>query len=535
MQDAPLTVDLILRRCLELGGSYEVVSATPQGVFRHTWREVGERALRLCRVLERLGVGPGGHVGTFAWNSHRHVELLLAAPSSGRVVHPVNIRLSEEHVAYTIGHAGDEVLFVDASLTPTLARLKDRLSVREVVVMEDGAEVDEAFRDRPRYEELLAAEPGGYETPELDERAAAWICYTSGTTGNPKGVVASHRAVLLHSMALLMHDSHRLSRLETVLPAVGMFHVAGWGHPYACAFAPAKLVLPGRDLTPDALTSLIEAERVTVLAGVPTIWLQLERALGDGRRDVSSLRSFLCGGSAVTRSMLARASELGIEILQGWGMTEMLPVGTSERFVPGPVEAGDDQEAAHVGIATPGIELRLVSETGDVLPWDGTTVGELEVRGLWVIRAYLDPEDDANETRFRDGWLRTGDLARIQPDGVVHVVDRAKDLIKSGGEWISSLDLERAITSHPDVAEAAVVAMPHPHWGERPVAIVVPAPGRSLSPEALLEFLRGRVAKWWLPDAVEIVDEIPKTGVGKYDKRTLRKRFAGETGGSGES
>jgi fatty-acyl-CoA synthase len=532
MQDMPLTMDVILRRCLKLGGSVEVVSARPNGELdRRTWRNVGERSLQLCHVLDDLGVPRGGRVGTFAWGSHRHVELHLAAPCTARVIHAVNVRLTEEQVLYLVEHAGDEVLFVDASLTRSLAPLKNKLPIRQYVVMEDGGEVDEAFGDCPGYEELLAAHPAEYELPELREEDAAWICFTSGTTGLPKGVVSTHRSVVLHAMSQLQCDAHAIARSETLLLATQMFHVVGWGLPFTCALGQAKLVLAGRDTSPDALARLIESERVTVAAAVPTVWIQMESVFANPQRDLSSLKRLLAGGSASTRALIGRAGRRGIGYGQGWGLTEMSPSGTWAKFAPGEIdpEAGGSA-AAPVGIPVPGVEVRLVDEsTGNELAWDGSTVGELEVRGWWIIRAYLDPDDDSNEVRFRDGWLRTGDLGQIDPDGTVHIVDRAKDLIKSGGEWISSLELERILAAHPDVSEVAVVAMPHERWQERPVAVVVPAPGRSPDPEALREYAGRYVAKWMVPDLVEIVAEIPKTSVGKYDKRALRARYAGET------
>jgi fatty-acyl-CoA synthase len=360
------------------------------------------------------------------------------------------------------------------------------------------------------------------------EDDAAWICSTSGTTGKPKLVVTSHRSVYLHTLGALMVDSHGISREDTVLPATPMFHVAAWGAPYTCAYAPANLVLPGRDTSPDALARLIESERVTVAFGVPTLWIQLDAAYDEARYDLSSLKTIQCGGASSTRALIDRYAQRGVQYVQSWGMTEMSPCGTSMRMPPSSGAAEDRSPVTKVGPPSPGVELRLIGEDGLPRAWDGVTVGELEARGPWVIRAYLDPEDDANEVRFHDGWLRTEDLARIEPDGTVEIVDRAKDLIKSGGEWISSLDLERALADHPDVGEVAVVAVPDERWGERPIAVVVPAAGRVPDAEELREFLRSRVARWWVPERVLITDDIPKTAVGKYDKRTLRARLATE-------
>jgi fatty-acyl-CoA synthase len=519
MQDVPLTIDMILRRAVELGHGLHVASLGPDGVRRLTWAEIGERALRLVGALDRLRLAPGARVGTFAWNSHRHLELYFAVPCSGRVLHSANVRLHPDHVAYAIDHAGDEVLFVDASLTSTLAPLRDRLAVREYVVMDDGP-AHEAFADCPRYEDLLAADP--VETlPELPESRAASICFTSGTTGRPKAVVYSHRSVVLHAMGALMVDSHAIRRGDVVLPLTPMFHVNCWGLPYSSALAPASLVLAGSDTSPESVARLIESERATVVAGIPTFWVQMDSVFASGEFDLSSVRRILCGGAEAPPSLIARYLERGIDFLHAWGMTEMSPSGTGN-WLP----AGGTIDDAGPGRPVPGVELRLVGADGEPLPWDGESVGELEARGPWVARAYHDPDDDANESRFRDGWLRTGDVARIRPDGSVELVDREKDLVKSGGEWISSLDLERALVSHPEVAEAAVIAVPHERWGERPAALVVPAGDARPDPNELREFLAGQVASWWLPDVIELVPDLPKTAVGKYDKRRLRYAHA---------
>lgn len=520
MQEVPLTLDVILRRAVALGHGLHVASAGPDGVRRLSWAEIGERALRLVGALDRLGLAPGARVGTFAWNSHRHLELYFAVPCGGRVLHSANVRLHPDHIAYAIDHAGDEVLFVDASLTATLAPLRDRLAVREYVVMEDGGAVHEAFAGCPRYTDLLAADP--VETlPELAESDAASICFTSGTTGRPKAVVYSHRSVVLHAMGALMVDSHAIRRGDVVLPLTPMFHVNCWGLPYTAALAPASLVLAGSDTSPASVARLVESERATVLAGIPTFWVQMDPVFASGEFDLSSVRRILCGGAEAPPSLIARYLERGIDFLHAWGMTEMSPSGTANWLA-----AGGGVEDAGPGRPVPGVELRLVGRDGRVLPWDGESVGELEARGPWVARAYLDPDDDANETRFHDGWLRTGDVARIRPDGSVELVDREKDLVKSGGEWISSLDLERALAAHPDVAEVAVIAVPHERWGERPAALVVPRGDARPDPDELRAFLAGRVASWWLPDVIELVPELPKTAVGKYDKRRLREEHA---------
>jgi fatty-acyl-CoA synthase len=521
MQDVPLTIELILRRAVQLGRGFEVVSVGPDGVRRMPWPEVGGRALRLARALDRLGVARGARVGSFAWNSHRHLELYFAVPCSGRVLHAANVRLHHDDVRYAIEHARDEVLFVDASLTRTLAPLRDRLSVREFVVMEDGGEVDRAFADSPRYEELLADEPELEAFAAVAEDDAASICFTSGTTGRPKAVVYSHRSVVLHAMGALMVDGHAVRRGDIVLPLTPMFHVNCWGLPYSTAFAPGGLVLAGSDTSPAAVARLIESERPTVVAGIPTFWVQMDPIFAAAEHELSSVERILCGGAEAAPSLIQRYLDRGIDFLHAWGMTEMSPSGTANWLRAGGT-AGD----AGPGVPSPAVELRLVGRDGDVLPWDGESVGELQARGPWVARAYLEPDDDSNATRFQDGWLGTGDVARIGPDGSVELVDREKDLVKSGGEWISSLDLERALVAHPDVAEAAVIAIPHERWGQRPAALVVPTPGAAPDLESLRGFLLERVASWWLPDVIELVAELPKTGVGKYDKRRLREEYA---------
>jgi fatty-acyl-CoA synthase len=531
MQRFPLTLDLVLRRALELGGQVEVVSRTPEGIDRRTWADVARRAQRVAGVLDAVGVPPGAAVATFAWNGHRHVELMLGVPCAGRAVHPVNARLLPAQVVDLMRHARDEALFVDASLTAALGPVAASLPMRAIVVLEDGAEVDEAFASCPRYETLLAEAAVPDPPPVPAEDDAAWICHTSGTTGLPKGVVSTHRSSVLHSFSSMTVDGHGISRLDSVMPATPIFHANAWGLPYTTALAVAKLVLPGRDTSAEALAALIESERVTVAAGVPTVFLRLLSEL-DAQHDLTSLRRIMCGGAPVPRALAAEFVRRGVDFFQGWGMTEMSPTGTATLLRPGDPVEDEPGSIVPAGIASAGIELRLVGEDGTVLPWDGESVGEVEVRGPWVIESYLDPDDDANEERFHDGWLRSGDLGRMAPDGTLEIVDRAKDLIKSGGEWISSLELERALLQHPAGAQVVVVAVPDETWGERPAAVLVPA-GDAPDAGELREFLSGRVPRWWLPDVVRVVDEIPTTPVGKFDKRRLREELARETAAGG--
>jgi fatty-acyl-CoA synthase len=521
MQEMPLTLDMVLRRARDLGGEVEVVSPSSPTLDRLSWSAVAERAQRLAGALDGLGIEPGERVGTLSWNTRAHLELYLGIPTSGRVLHTANARLDADELAYVFEHAGDRVVFVDASLTPALAAVRNRLRLDHVVVVDDAADADPAFDGSPRYEELVAAAAPA-DLPALAEDDAASISSTSGTTGRPKAVAYSHRSIVLHTMQLLMRDAHAIGRDDVVLPFTPMFHVNCWGLPYASAMAPAKLVLPGRDVSPEHGGELIERERVTVAAGVPTVWVRLAELLEAGERDLGSLERVLSGGAEAASTLIDRYRKRGIGFFHAWGATEMSPSGTGQLLAPDAAAATDKW-----GPPTPGVEVRIVGEEGDQRPWDGAAAGELEVRGPWVTAAYLDPDDESNERRFTaDGWFRTGDIATITPAGRVHIVDRAKDLVKSGGEWIPSIGLESAIVAHPAIAEAAVIGVPHEEWGERPAALVVLEPGAQLDEDDLRAFLAERVARWWLPDAVDVVGELPKTGVGKYDKRRLRAKHA---------
>jgi fatty-acyl-CoA synthase len=521
MQEVPLTIALVLARLRRHSPERHVVTGTAEGSERFTWPEIGERTARLRGALRSLGVERGQRVGTFARNTHRHLELLLGVPAEGAVLAPVNIRLFEDQVEYVVAHAETKVMFVDAGLTPVLAPLRERLGgVEAFVVMEDGEEVAPEFADDPRYEALLEGSEVVSEPARADEGDALALCYTSGTTGNPKGVVFSHRSTALHTISLLMVDNHALSREDVLFPITAVCHVLAWCLPYAAAMIGSDLVFQGPSNAPDHLARLIEEERVTKAAAVPTVWVEMERLFDEGERDLSSMRELLIGGAPVPRPLIRRYRERGITIAQGWGMTEMSPSGTMAR------ETGEGAGSSKQGQAMALVELRLIGDDGDELPWDGAAVGELEARGPCIARAYYEPDDPNAQERFHDGWLRTGDLARIEPDGTVEIVDRAKDLVKSGGEWISSVELENAIGAHPDVREAAVIAVPHPKWDERPLAVVVLRQGAALAEGELAEFLRDRVAKWWIPDEFALVEEIPRTAVGKYDKLALRDRYA---------
>ncbi|WP_308816312.1 long-chain fatty acid--CoA ligase [Pseudonocardia alni] len=533
MQDRPLTLPHVFHRAEQYFGHKEIVTATPAGTVRTTTvAEWVVRTRRLATVLDTLGVSADGRVGTFCWNTDRHLELYLAVPCTGRVLHTLNLRLFPDQLVYVADHAEDEVVFVERSLLGLFWPHVDRMTtVRHVVVIDDGAPTE--IPDDPRirlYEELLAAaEPFAGRFVVEDENTAAAMCYTSGTTGNPKGVVYSHRSTLLHSLATLFADGVGLCERDVVLPVVPMFHANAWGLPYGCLLAGTSLVLPGPGMTPDAVLTLIQDHRVTVAAGVPTIWMGLLPKLGE--YDCSSLRVLLCGGSAVPKSMSEGfRTAIGLPVLQGWGMTETSPVATLGVLRSQHDDLSDDDKAtvrALQGPPVPLVDLRIADpETGAEQPWDGTTSGEVQVAGPWIASEYY--RGEGGGTQFTsDGWLRTGDVAVVDGSGYVKLVDRTKDLVKSGGEWISSVELENEIMAHPKVAEAAVIAIPHERWVERPMACVVVKDGETLTADELLAFLADRVAKWWLPDAVEFIDEVPKTSVGKFSKKTLREKFEG--------
>jgi len=527
MQEYPLTVTQLIGRAERLFGRATIVSRGSSGMHRYTYADAARRVCRVANVLKRLGVEAGDRVGTFAWNTHRHFELYLAIPSYGAVLHTINIRLFAEQISYIINHAEDVVLFVDDSLLATLEPLAEQLHlVRAFVVMGDGPLPASTLAPLYSYEELLGNEPESFPFPSLDENSAAGMCYTSGTTGNPKGVLYSHRALYLQSIAQTMADSFALSERDTVLSIVPMFHANAWNLPFSATMVGAAQVFPGAQPTPEDIARLIQDEQVTVAAGVPTIWMGVLGVLEQKPYDLSSLRCVPCGGSAVPRSLLEAYDQRGITVVQAWGLTETAPLVTVSRPRKHMDALGRDEQLAaraKQGAVLPGIEIRAVDDRGQEVPWDGQTVGELQLRGPWVIREYYN--DPRSAAAFADGWFRTGDVASIDADGFVQITDRAKDVIKSGGEWISSVELENALMGHPKVQEAAVIGLPHDKWQERPLACVVPKPGQSVTKEELFALLRGRVAKWWLPEDIVFIDAVPKTSVGKFAKRELRERF----------
>ena len=521
MQPTPLTLDMIFERMRTVFADGRVADVERES----TYGEEADRILRLARALvEDLGVQPGDRVATLGFNSLRHFELYFAVPLIGAVLHTVNVRLFDEQIAYIVDHAQDTVVFVDAELVEGVAKLAPQLpSVRYYVRMGAARGDDGGLDGVLDHDALIASATPLTELPTLDEDAALGLCYTSGTTGNPKGVLTSHRAQVLHSMAACMADHIGLRESDVVLPVVPMFHAFAWGLPYAAPLTGAELVFHGADSSAEHLGKVIEERGVTLSAGVPTIWKSLLPALEAGEVDASALRLVFVGGAASPRALIEAYDALDIEYLQVWGMTETGPLACASR--PRRRHRGLSRDELldvreRTGTIFAGLQARVTDAHGQPLPLDGATVGELEVSGPWIASGYFGVEAD---DRFNDGWLRTGDMASMEPDGYFRIVDRAKDLVKSGGEWISSVELEGHLLAHPDVADAAVVGVPSRKWDERPVAVIVPVdPAAPPSLETLREFLAPRVAKWWLPDAVEIVAEIPKTSVGKLDKKVIR-------------
>jgi fatty-acyl-CoA synthase len=534
MQSQPLSISTLLRSAARHHGTTEIVSKTVEGdIERSSWGEVERRARRLVRVLMALGVGEHDRVGTLAWNSKRHLEVYYAAPGMAAICHTINPRLHPDDIAYIINHAGDGVLFVENSFTGLIETIAARIAgtVRAVVMMTDPANMpDVALPAGMRllcYDTLMDAADEDYVWPSFDENTASALCYTSGTTGRPKGVLYSHRSTLLHAYAANIADALGLRAIDRLLPVVPMFHVNAWGTPYAAAMSGASLVMPGRHLDGPSLESLMNQERVTVAAGVPTVWMGLLQHLRTSGRRLETVKRIITGGSACPPLLIeAFGAEYGVPVEHAWGMSEISPIGTFNK--PKQVHAGLDEAgqlrlALKQGRILPGLDMKIVDGAGRELPWDGAAFGDLLVRGPWVASGYFgDPPGSALDD---GGWFATGDVATIDPDGVMEITDRSKDVIKSGGEWISSITLENLAVSHPDVAEAAVIAARHAKWDERPLLLVVPVPGRSVTPADVLTVYEGKVAKWWLPDAILVVDELPHTATGKLQKTALRSRY----------
>ena len=519
MQESPLLVRDIFRHGRQVHGLSEVVTFEGDSFRRTTFAEVADRADKLAAALDRLGVGRGDRVATFCFNHQEHVEAYLAVPSMGAVLHTLNVRLFPEQLRYVIDHAQDKVIIADAMLAPVLARvLGERGSVEHVIVV--GDEDASALGETLGYNALLDAEEPGFEWPDLDESEAAAMCYTSGTTGNPKGVVYSHRSTYLHSLASTSAATVGISGYDRILVVVPQFHANAWGVPYAAWLSGADLIMPKQYLQAEPLVRIIESEHPTLACAVPTIWNEVLRYAEEHGSDLSSFRSILCGGSAVPRSLIERFQDrYGVPIIQGWGMTETSPLAAIAMPPRGAPPDRDVEYRTRNGRIAFGVELRVVDGEGKVAPRDGASVGEFEVRGPWVTAEYY---NDPTPDRFRDGWLRTGDVGTVDGRGFMQITDRTKDVIKTGGEWISSVELENALMAHPAVFEAAVVAVPDARWDERPLACVVLAGGEPASAEQLAAWIADKVPRWWVPERWSFVSEIPKTSVGKFDKKVLR-------------
>ncbi len=529
----PLTITSIMRHAERCHGDREVVSVTAdQPLHRYTYRDCFARARRLAGALTGLGMQAGDRVATIAWNDYRHLEAYYAIGCAGAVCHTINPRLFDEQITFIVNHARDRWILTDVAFVPKLEQLAHTFTgVEGFIILTDEAHMpDTSLPNAMCYERLLAGAAPEFDWPELDENAACGLCYTSGTTGNPKGVLYSHRANVLHAYGCALPDSLGLRARDVLLPVVPMFHANSWGVTYAAPMVGAKLVLPGPKLADGKLLcDLVESEAVTISAGVPTVWLALLEYLRDSGRTLASMTRTVIGGSACPLTMMEEFRDRhGVTVLHAWGMTESSPLGTINTPMPGDeaLDAGARAERMlKQGRPVPGVELKIVDDSGAELPWDGVAFGALKMRGPWVCSGYYEL-DAASEAHAEAGWFETGDVATIDPDGYVRLTDRTKDVIKSGGEWISSIDLENAAVGHPAIAEAAVIGVAHPKWQERPLLVCVLRQGEQVDAAGVLEFLQDKVASWWLPDAVVFVDELPHTATGKLSKLTLRQQFA---------
>ena len=529
MMNYPLTLTHFFERSRRLFASKTLATRVPgEPLFRYTYADFAERTMRLAGVLRDLGIRKGDRVATLAWNSHRHLEVYWAAPLSGAVLHTLNFRLSAQDLTYIINHARDSVIFADASVYPMLAGIRDKIpGVKHIVIMKDTTDAV-VPAGLPEYDALLAKSEPLARWPQLEETDALGMCYTSGTTGHPKGVVYTHRGIFLHCMAQAMTDTMGLSENDVILHVVPMFHANAWCVPYGGVMVGATQIFAGPNIQPKDICEIVQAEHVTFVGAVPTVWIAVKELVEKEGYDISTIRCIPIGGSAAPRTLIeAFDKKFDATMMHAWGMTEMSPIGTLARLKSYMREwTEDDQYAVRSkqGYPVAGVELRIVNDDGKEQPWDGLSMGEIQVRGPWVLKSYYDNPDAAD--RFTDdGWFRTGDVAVIDPEGYIQITDRTKDLIKSGGEWISSIDVESMIMGHPKVLEAAVIAVPHPKWVERPLACVVPKPGVSIDPAEIVDYLRDKLARWALPDEVVLIDAVPKTSVGKFDKKVLRERF----------
>jgi len=531
LENYPLTLHTVFERSQSLFAKKEIVSRTSSGIHRYTYADFGRRTKQLASALQQLGVNQGDRVATFAWNHHYHLEAYFAIPCMGAVLHTVNIRLPVEHIVYILNHAEDRFLLIDEGLLPLFEKIKDQLKTIEgYIILTDKKELpDTLLHPVYLYENLLDGADPLYKFPsDIHENAPAGMCYTSATTGNPKGVVYTHRGIYLHSFGIGLADSLGLAERDTVMPIVPMFHVNAWGLPFASVWFGSKQVLPGPMPTPEALLRLIADEKVTVAAGVPTVWTAALKAQESLQADLSSLRAVICGGSAAPRALIeSYEQQLKVPFFHAYGMTETTPLVTVARLKSYQEELPSEEQyniRATQGLLVPGLDMKIVGPRGEVA-WNGQEMGEIWLRGPWVATEYY--KDARTQDSFQDGWLQTGDIAVIDAEGFVKLVDRAKDLVKSGGEWISSLDLENALMAHPNVFEACVIGVPHPKWEERPLAFVVlkDAALQAGDKNELLHFLGNKFAKWWVPDDVIILEEIPRSSVGKFLKRALREQY----------
>ncbi|MCX7363787.1 MAG: 3-(methylthio)propionyl-CoA ligase [Alphaproteobacteria bacterium] len=531
MQDRPLLISQMIDFAAAYYPEVEIVTRTVEGpIHRYGYRDAAKRSKKVAEALQGLGIKLGDRVGTIAWNTYRHFELYFGISGIGAVLHTINPRLAPEHVAYIANHAEDEIIFVDLNLLPIVEGVFSQLkTVKHVVVMTDRAHMPAGSKipNLLCYEELIADKPGTIEWPVFDEKTASSLCYTSGTTGNPKGVLYSHRSTVIHSMMMCSGPVLGMTPDDAILPVVPMFHANAWGLVYAAPICGCKLVFPGPKLDGASVYELLDTEKVTLSAGVPTVWLALLDYCAQNKLKMSSVRRTLIGGSAVPLAMISRFwKEHGIEVAQGWGMTEMSPLGTLTRFNKGERDLPDEARfaiTAKQGRPVFGCEMKIVDDAGNDLPQDGSVSGNMVVRGPWIVKGYM--KGDGRSQFGKDDWFQTGDVCKIESDGSVVITDRSKDVIKSGGEWISSIDLENAAMGCPGVAEAAVIGVAHPKWDERPLLIVVRRPEADVTKDDLLKFLDGKIAKWWMPDDVQFIDAIPHGATGKILKTALRKQF----------
>lgn len=525
--DFPLLMSTLYDHAVWIHPDQEIVSVeSDRSISRSTYGSTDVRVRKLASAMDSLGLEVGDAVGTFAWNNQRHHELYWATANTGRMCHTINLRLFADQIVYIVNHAEDKVIFVDPDLVPLIAPLADKMeTVATWVILGDQA--SDAMPGSIAYEDLIGDEAEHGQWPLLDERSPMMLCYSSGTTGHPKGVAYTQRSTYVHTISNLANIA--MGPTDNVLPVVPMFHAAAWGYAFQAVTQGAKLTYPGPDLSPEGIVKLIVDEKVTFSAGVPTVWLGIQQYLmAHPEIDTSSIRAFLCGGSAVPRAMIEWYwTERGIRLIQGWGMTETNPIASTSVLKPHMEDWDLDDQLDRLetaGITVTGLQVKIVDEEGEELPHDGEAFGELLIRGPWIAAEYY--KDDRTAESFVDGWLKTGDVCKITPEGYIRITDRAKDVIKSGGEWISSLDLENELMAHPQVAEATVVGLKHVKWQERPAAFVVRAEGAEVTEQELLDHLDGRVADWWLPDKVVFIDEIPKTGTGKFDKKVVRDEYS---------